>query len=305
MSKDDGRQSTPGGQTSTLALADVQARLYDLITAPEGVERRLSELGHGRVDLEETVLESIVRSTTRLSAVERVDIYANMYFYRIRDVLRDEYAKLLSVLGDDAFHNLVTDYLLACRPAHPSLREVGARLPEYLARHPLSEGRSWVGELARLERTRLDLFDGPDCDVLTLDRIRALPTEALPRLMLRAIPCHAVLSNRFALSTVWTSLETGQSPEAHREAPPASPETLLVWRQGFTVYHRVVDDAEAPLLELLRAGPSFDVVCERVLDIVPAEQAVQRTFELLGRWVTDGLIAMPVDPVPQPCGTPV
>ena len=74
----------------------------------------------------------------KLSAVDRLDVYANMYFFRMLDVLRDDYAKVVAVVGDDAFHNLVTDYLVACRPAHPSLREVGARLPGFLARHPSS-----------------------------------------------------------------------------------------------------------------------------------------------------------------------
>jgi hypothetical protein len=265
------------------ALAELQAQLYDLITAPEGVERRLGELGR-----DARGLASVVRPTARLSAVERVDVYANMYFYRILEVLRDEQAKLLACLGDDGFHNLVTDYLLACRPAHPSLREVGDRLPEYLADHPLARERAWLAELARLERTRLVLHDGPDAEALTLQEIRALGPEGLPARRLRAVPCHARLEDRFTISALWTALEAGESPAS---PPGESPETLLVWRQGLTVHHRLVDDDEAPLLAALREGARFDVLCERLLEVIPAEQAAPRAFALLARWIGDGLIA--------------
>jgi hypothetical protein len=264
-------------------LADVQGQLYDLITAPEGVAKRLTELGRGPGDL-----ETLVRSSGQLSSVERVDVYANMYFFRILEVLADEYAKIVTLMGADAFHNLVTDYLLACRPAHPSLREVGARLPAYLATHPLAEGRPWLAELARLERTRLELFDGPDAETLTLDAVRAMPPEALPELALRAIPCHALLRTEFAIAPLWRALEDGRKPND----PPRSVETILIWRQDLTVFHRVLDPDEIVCLPLLRDGATFATICEHLLQDPGAEAAAQRAFELLSRWLNDGVLAV-------------
>lgn len=266
---------TPG------SLGDVQSTLYDLITAPAGVGKRLAELGRPSSDL-----EAIIKPTSRLTAVERVDIYANMYFYRILDVFRDEYTKVLAVLGDEAFHNVVTDYLLACRPAHPSLREAGARLPAFLGGHAMSNDRLWLAELARLERAHLELYDGPDAEVLSLGDLRALSPEALPTLRLRAVPSHAILRNEFTVSPLWRSLHAG---EGYLEAPQCA-ETLLVWRQGRDVFHRAVDSDEQLLLPLIADGAPFEVVCERVADGVPESEAVQRSFQILGRWVTDGLI---------------
>ena len=269
-------------------LADVQSHLYDLITAPEGAAKRLTELGRAPDDL-----ETIVRSSGPLSAVERVDVYANMYFFRILEVLADEYAKIVTLVGGDAFHNLVTDYLLACRPAHPSLREVGARLPAYLAHHPLAEDRPWLSELARLERTRLELFDGPDAEALTLDAVRALPPEALPELALRAVRCHALLHTEYAISPLWRALEADRpekSPAPHD--PPKSPETILVWRQDLTVFNRVLGPDETACLPLLRDGATFAAICEQVLEGAPdAETAARRAFEHLAQWLTDELLA--------------
>jgi hypothetical protein len=223
-----------------------------------------------------------------------------MYFYRILDVLREEYPKVVASVGDGAFHNLVTDYLLDCRPAHPSLREVGGRLPAYLSRHALARERPWLAELARLERAHLELHDGPDAEALTLDQIRAQAPEALPALFLRAIPCHRVLDNRHAISELWTALEAGagesasvsQPAPAPGPAPPAATrETLLVWRPGLATHPRLVDGDEGPLLAALGDGARFEVLCDQLLDSVGADQAAQRAFELLARWIGEGMLA--------------
>lgn len=263
------------------SLAEVEATLYDLITAPEGVGKRLSELSRSPADL-----ELLVKPTAALSAVDRVDIYANMYFYRIRDVLREEFPKVVAVIGDDMFHNLVTDYLVACRPAHPSLREAGVGLPPFLARHLSAAGRPWIGELARLERAHLELYDGPDAEVLTLDAVRAIQPSELGVLTLRAIPSHTLLRNHFQVSEVWKA----PPPQEAAGAPPDMPETLLVWRQDLTVFHRAVPMDEEALLPLVAIGSDFEIICERLCESESEEQAIGRAFELLTRWVVDGLI---------------
>jgi hypothetical protein len=270
--------------TADVPLAQVQARLYDLITAPEGAGKRLTELGRAPRDL-----EAIVRGSGRLSAIERVDVYANMYFFRILEVLGDEFAKIVRLIGAEAFHNLITDYLLAHRPAHPSLREVGARLPAYLATHPLTEDRPWLSELARLERLRLELFDGPDAEALTLQAVRALPPASLPDLVLRAVPSLATLATEFAIAPLWRALET---PGGAVEPPPRSTGTILIWRQGLTVFHRPLAPDELVCLPLLQEGTTFAAVCERALaETADSQAAARRAFELLARWIDDGVLA--------------
>ena len=81
-------------------LKELQSLLYRLITAPSGVAEGLvaeRSLGAGG-------LEAIVRGDDRLSAEARVDIYANMYFYRILDALKEDFPATRAVLGGDNFH---------------------------------------------------------------------------------------------------------------------------------------------------------------------------------------------------------
>lgn len=264
-----------------MRLADLQKLFYELVTAPEDVAATLRARGP---DGARAVADAIA-GDARLSAEARLDIYAGMYFFRIHDVLRDEAPRTAALLGTDAFHNLVTDYLIACRPNHPSLREAGARLPAFLAAHALAAHRPWLAELARLERTRLELVDGPDAEALTVDMVRALPPEQLGALALCLIPSHALLENRFGISATWRALD----PEA---SPSPQPETLLVWRPDLDVRHRALDPDEAVWLRRLSSAPiSFGALCEELAGDRTGEEAATQAFNLVSRWLADGLLA--------------
>src|SRR6185437_10793092 len=212
-------------------------------------------------------------------------IYADMYFARIRDVLAEEYPKTLAALGAAAFQDLVADYLDACRPNHPSLREVGARLPGFLAGNVAAIERPWLAELAKLERARLELFDGPDAEVLTVEALRARPTVAFAALPLRLVPSHALLATHFDVSALWRAEEPVQ------DTPAPTPTTLIVWRREGDVLHRTADDEEAAWLSRLATSTViFEELCADLATDRGDESAAARAFELLGRWSSERLL---------------
>ncbi|HWJ41415.1 MAG TPA: putative DNA-binding domain-containing protein, partial [Candidatus Limnocylindrales bacterium] len=95
-----------------IPLKNLQSLLYRLITAASGVAEGLA----AERELGATGLDAIVLGDDRLSAQARVDIYANMYFYRILDSLKEDFPATLAVLGHDNFHNLITGYILEYPP---------------------------------------------------------------------------------------------------------------------------------------------------------------------------------------------
>ena len=153
-------------------LKELESLLYRLITALSGVAEGLAaerDLGAGGLD-------AIVLGDDRLSAEARVDIYANMYFYRILDALKEDFPATLAVLGDDNFHNLVTGYLLEYPPTEPSISDCGRYLADYLRDHPMREAAPFVADLAKLERAVVEVFSGPDNAALEPDVLRATRT---------------------------------------------------------------------------------------------------------------------------------
>jgi hypothetical protein len=270
------------------ALRDTQQLFWRLITAPEGVADGLR-----RIDMKSDELARVVAGDARLDAVQRLDIYANMYFWRLLDLLRGDYPALVASVGDDRFHNLVTDYLLTCPSAHPSVRNVGERLPAFLAQQAIAAERPWLIELARLERARVELFDGPDAEPLTLEDLRAMAPEAFVRLPLPLVPSHCFLDVDHAVDDVWRAVEDREDGEQETapEAPAADARTLLVWRQDVTVYHRPLERLERTALLRAKEGARFGEICDRLAESMPVEEAGPAAFQLLARWVGDGIIA--------------
>jgi hypothetical protein len=266
------------------SLAELQQRFFELVTAPQGVAEELTARG-----IPTGALGAIVVSDRRASAVERLDVYANMYFYRILDVLRSDYPKLLAVVGDAAFHNLATDYLVAHPSRHPSLRFVGSALPGFVGGHALGAQRPWLAELAALEWARVDVFDRTDVPLLTRDTLAALPPEAFAMLALGPIPAHEIVAATHAIDQTWRAIEGGRPAQPPPRTTGAH--AVLVWRQGVTVHHRAVDEIERTALELVRGGTSFGLLCAALGALLPSEEAAAtRAAEMLGRWLADELL---------------
>ena len=256
---------------TTSGLSEVQALFHRLVTAPENVEQALESLAIARAKV-----EGAFGGDARLSAVERLDVYADMYFFRIRDVLREQFERVARALGDEAFHALVVDFLAAHPPETPSLREVGERLGRFLEMHPFSSELPWLPDLARFEWLVLDAFDAADAVPLDANALRSTPPDEFASLALALHPSARVLASRF-----------GVDVEPVRETPC----TLLVWRHGGDVRFRRTDALEAAALELVRRGATFGEVCELVAERVPEVEAAPRALELLMRWLADELLA--------------
>ena len=70
-------------------------------------------------------------------------------------------------------------------------------------------------------------------------------------------------------------------------------ESVLVWREGTTVFHRLVDDNERAALALASHGTEFGVICESLLATNGEEAAVAQAYGWLSTWLADGLIRAP------------
>jgi hypothetical protein len=88
-------------------LNELQNFLYRRITNPDATNESLGD-ERGPAP---RVLEALVHGDQRLSAAERVEIYANAYFYRLLKCLGEDFPATLAVLGEDNFAALVKEYL--------------------------------------------------------------------------------------------------------------------------------------------------------------------------------------------------
>jgi hypothetical protein len=231
-----------------------------------------------------------VCDTPPLAARDRLGIYAGMYIARLVEALEEDFPRVAAILGTERFGALARGYLARHPSAHPSIRHVGRAFAEFAAANPPPGAPPWLGDLARLEWARLDVFDAPDARALTLADLRAVAPEAWGDLRFRPVPAFAILRLDWPADRAWAA-EPGDVPALAPE-----PTALRLWRDGFVVFHAPLDAREDAALAALVAGEPFAAICERFAELPPEEAAATAGALLVG-WVEDGILAADVGDV--------
>lgn len=295
-------------------LERTESLFWSLITAAEGVRPGLDDLVR-RGAASPGDLDGMIDGGAKMTPADRLDIYANMYFFRLLDCLKEDFPKLLEALGPGRFHNLMTDYLLACPSAHPTLRYVGARLPGFLAGHALGRECPVLADLARLEWARADLFDAADAVPLTREHLASQPQDEAGDIHLKLVPALTLLTLEHDATRIWhamndrsktrgatrdeagtadagpTCLHAGEDDAPPLPEAPPRRTRLRVWRQGFAVFHRPIGGDEAASLEAISAGDSFGRIAQRLSAGRTERQATDLVGGLLQSWIDDGLLS--------------
>lgn len=237
-----------------------------------------------------TLAARVVGARGRLTPAQQLELYREQFFYRHLDAIAEDFPALVEALGWDAFEEHATAYLAACPPTSFSLRDLGARLPHFLADRVAPA----LLDLARLEWALVDAFDAADLPPLdatkvtgagaALDQARLVLDPSLTRLTLSA-PVHEI---------------RGQLVDGEQVALPAPRAThLVVYRSELTLLWREVPRlALAALDELARGRPLADALDGLATRCSPDEVAeLERDIGAwFGQWVADGWIRDVVPP---------
>lgn len=260
------------------SLKQTEIRLYRLITYPEGLKGALQA---------HPAWAPPIRPSPTLTPAERVDIYANMYFYRILDSLKEDFGRVLRVIGEVNFHNLITGYLAKHPPTSFTLRNVGQHLPQFLKRHPLTRKWASLSDLARLEWELIEIFDASDSPILTRAHLRKIAPEKWGGLKLRLIPASSLQRFSFRVDRVSDKKAGGT------KAISKKPVVLLFWRKDFRVYFRPVEKLEEGLHKKLNKGSTFGALCEAAVRSGAGKDPALTMGKFLERWVENGILIKP------------
>jgi Putative DNA-binding domain len=262
-------------------LGELQHLLHRLIIATSGVEDGLA----AEKNLSPAGIAAFVRSDARLSAIDRVEIYANMYFYRLLDAIKEDFPATLRVVGDANFHNLVTGYLAEYPPGDPSITEASRYLAEFAWSSSALEKWPFVADLIRLERAILEVFLGRDARPLSVEAMKGIPAAQWPSVRIAVHPALQVINTEWRVDEFLCAVKSEQplrEPKRERRA-------ILIWRNNYSVNYRPLDDLERSALNMIRFGYPFGAMCEAIAihgddPANPAEMS-----RMLMRWLTDGL----------------
>lgn len=269
------------------SLRELQEVFWKLISAPEGARPGADTLVAAG-ELREGQVDEWFAGDERRTAIDRVDVYANMYFYRLKDALREDFPKTIAILGEDRYNDLITDFLLAHPSRRPSMRWVGEPLPAFLRSHPIGAELPHAADLADLEWRRTDAFQQVDAPRLAAADLASVPPESWGDLVFTPIPALSLLATEWDVDTLWDRLDEEDEPgEIERR-----PLSFVIYRPELVVFHRVLGAEEATALRALVDGRPFGELCAALAtDDDDVDAAAGRAAAFLMRWLEDGLLS--------------
>ena len=292
-------------------LHGIQRWMQAVIVDPDGVRSgAASDEARDAIQSESVSIEDMILPSKALSSQRRLEVYANAYYARLLECLRDEYPALSSLLGEETFNAFAFEYL----QTHPSrsytLADLGQAFPAFLESNraaacaddnanPIgreedtSTDQSWVDlmiDLARVERTYSEVFSGPGIEqttTLQADEIAAVPAEEVGDIRLQVAPCVRLLklnsrAHEFAIATRKGTASTDQLPES-------VPTYLVITRLNYVVRTIVVEQEEFQLLQLLINGDTLGDSITQVAEESSLEEPewLARMAGWFQKWATD------------------
>jgi len=216
-------------------------------------------------------------------------VYRNAYVARLAEILGEDYEQVHAYLGDERFARLAVSYIAANPSDQRSARWFGRHLPAFVRSRQDYAKHTEIAELAELEKTLADAFDGPDAEPLRIEALAVLPAEVWPRLVFEPHPTARRLTFGTNAADIWCALK--------EEAAPPKPETLpelqavVVWRQDFMSRFRPLSPEEAMMWDEGANGVRFGVLCEMVATFAGEDGAELRAASYLKGWVDTGMLA--------------
>jgi hypothetical protein len=216
------------------------------------------------------VTRKLVLPSRRLTALERVAIYNVQYWLRLRACLVEDFDGLRRLVGARRYDALADAYLHDCPSRSFTLRDLGARFPDWLARH-----RSRIGglaapavEMARLEWAAVESFDAAQLPPLTARDLAGLRARSRLRLQ----PHVRLLQLDYAVDALLLD-EAADRPARERVH-------MVVHRSHNELFFKRVPPADFRVLRALDRGAS---IAEAALQARTGPEEVSAIFARASR----------------------
>jgi hypothetical protein len=259
-------------------LLELQRRMSQDVMRPLTPDFAMQAMAEQGLPMDE-IAASYIKPNPLLTSFKRLEIYNRQYWFRVVSAVSEDFPALQVVLGQEKFDSLVLAYLRENRSASFSLRNLGARLPAWLASYPELAGprHALAVDVARLEWAYIEAFDGASLVPLGWKDFAGLEADSTLRLQ----PHLQLLDLQYPVDEVVLAVRkltpeidiASNAVSARRQASGAAlPEVsrssvyLAVHRFEDSVYYRRIDREEFLLLADLRDGDSIAIAIERAFE---------------------------------------
>ncbi len=265
-------------QQETIPLDQIQKWMQSVISHPEGIATGVdSPAAQEQIPVTSDRVEDVVTRSQSLSSLERLQIYGHAYYSRLVECLRDEFPAIAHALTEELFDAFAMGYLQHYPSQSYTLGQLGAKFPQFLSEvSPLilksetSEIADFLVDLADLERTYSEVFDGPgveDKPLLDPQSLREIPPEDWPNIRLVPVPCLRLKQYRYPIHEYITAVRHEESATI----PALETTYLAITRREFIVRRVALSFVQFELLTQLATGKPLGESIEIALENTDAD----------------------------------
>jgi len=264
-----------GNNPAEPQLDQVQRWMQAVIMHPDGVVSGMqSDVAQSAIPLQSDQLDDVILPSRQLSSRLRLEVYANAYYARLLECLREEFSASHYLLGTETFDAFAFAYLQSYPSRSYTLADLGAQFPKFLeetqpaaVEDPIADNDfNWsrfLVELATLERNYSEVFSGPGVEtrqLLQADEITALSPAQFWEARLAPVPCLRLLALHYPTHEYVSQFRDGRTPNV----PDPNPTQLVITRRDYVVRRAAVDPQEFHLLQMLVDGQSVGSAIEQL-----------------------------------------
>ena len=219
--------------------------------------------------------DGVVRSSSRLSAAQRLDLYRRSYRLRLLEAMRAFHPGLRQMLGHELFDEFALDYIRARPSRSYTLQRLGEGFADHLAAtRPDLDGapEAWPSvmiDLARLERTFAEVYDARGTEHEELPAAGDLPADPDPGWLAATVTpasCLRLVRSSFPAGPYLSAVRRGEDPPL-----PAPAESFVaVNRRDYVVTLTPLDAGDYELLDRLVHGAQIEAAAP-FAGVEPAE----------------------------------
>jgi hypothetical protein len=223
--------------------------------------------------------ESVVLPSKNLTSLERLGIYAHMYYARLIEVMEGEYPTTRQLIGEHAFAAACRRFIAKNPSRTRTLNTLSVKFPDFLVKAlPRTARNGLAVDVARIERAMEDVFDAPRAEPMTAAQFAAIGAGDWNRTKLRVNPALVLLTLRYPATATRTALRRGEKPRL----PKPRATHVIVFRRGFQVFRRDQEPEQWKLLQALVAGKPLGAAVRA--SIRGGGARAERVAKRLGKW---------------------
>lgn len=224
----------------------------------------------------------------KLSAVQRVAIYNQQYWFRLLSTMQDIFPFMLRLFGFEAFaEEIATPYLLAHPPSHWSLNELGNKLPLWIEKNYHEKDKRLILEAAVLDEAYDRLFFAGHLPHIG----KMLPGKKL--YLQTSLSLFHLSSNVFSLRKALLK----ETPEYWQEND--FPKISWGPKRYFVLYREPLGDivfkkieaGQYLLLQAFQKGATLEEVITKVIDRIDSKGIEDKMKKWFYDWVKKGFLS--------------